>query len=106
MKGYAAKAFAMFALILTLTVGVISYGGYQIIVQSKESTHSNGALLRILLAVSGCTTADTPDVCRQRQIDRSVAEGAARIADVDCRLRVALAGKPPLAPGQTCVPGK
>ena len=103
MNSAAARAFIVFALLISLVVGVVSFGGYQVIVQSRTSTHYNGTILKILLSVSGCTTNDTPEVCRQRQADRSTAEGLARIADVDCRLRLALAGKPPLAAGQPCV---
>ena len=42
----------------------------------------NRDLLQVVLAVTGCTTADTPDECRAKVAAASTAEGARRVAQV------------------------
>lgn len=64
----------------------------------------NNALLRIMLAVTGCTTDDTPQECQKRQTDRAAEEGTRRIVEVDCRIRLALAGLPSPPPDRPCTP--
>jgi len=93
----AANAAVVIVVALMLFVGAGMYLGYQVVVQSKDQAESNGALLRVLLATTGCTLADTPAQCAARQAERSHTEGVQRIADIDCRLRRALAGLPPAA---------
>jgi hypothetical protein len=97
----AANAVMVIVGALLMFVGAGMYLGYQVVIQSKEQAESNGTLLRVLLAVSGCTAEDTPEECTERQAERSRLEGVLRVADVDCRLRRALAGLPPAT---VCVP--
>jgi hypothetical protein len=100
-----ARIFFVVVAVVTFTVGAVSYGGYRIIIQSKEQSQFNGSLLRILLGVSGCTVNDTPQACAQRQADRSLREGRQRVADVDCRIRRALARQPSPPADAACSPG-
>lgn len=99
-----ARALAITGLIVALAMAALLIGGYNVVVQSREQSEYNESLLRVVLATSGCTVADSPDTCRQRQADRAAAEGAARVADVDCRIRLALAGQPPPTAARPCVP--
>ncbi len=80
---------------------VLGFGSV-LILQARDQSRINAQTLEILLATSSCTVKDTPEQCRKRQTDKSAAEGLVRIAEVDCRQRLALAGKPSPEPGQTC----
>jgi hypothetical protein len=100
-----ARMVAFFMLIIVVAGTAAGVGGYNVIVQSKRQSEYNESLLRVVLAVSGCTTEDTPEACQQRQVDRAAAEGVQRIADVDCRFRRALARLPPPPPTEPCKEG-
>lgn len=89
-----AKLIATALLAFMLLAGVGMYFGYRVVVESKDQSTANHALLRVLLGVSGCTIDDTAERCHQRQLDRSDVEGVKRIADVECRIRRALDGLP------------
>lgn len=68
-----------------------------------DQSQRNETLLRIVLAITGCTVDDTPEACAQRVGTASQAEGNRRIVEVDCRIRRALAGQPP-PEGNVCIP--
>ena len=70
--------------------------------QGRGQLRSNATLLKVVLAVAGCTEHDTPAQCTQRQVDKAKAEGSSRVADVDCRIRLALAGLPGPPYGVIC----
>lgn len=68
--------------------------------ENFEAIKDQEAILRIILAVTGCTVADTTEQCQAK----AAAGGARNIAEVDCRVRLAVAGLPAPDKGQTCVP--
>lgn len=103
MNSGAGRAFAVFALLLTICVGVISYGGYQVVVQSRSQAQFNGTVLKVLLSVSGCRPDDTPKICTDRQNERARLQGDDRVEAVACRVRLALAGRPVPGSGEPCV---
>lgn len=70
--------------------------------EATKQSERNELLLRIVLAVTGCREDDPPEVCAERVRQASAEEGDRRIVEVDCRVRAALAGKPPPPPGQSC----
>lgn len=72
--------------------------------QIKAIAESNTSILRVVLAVTGCTVEDTAEQCGKRSADNGRAAAAVSIADIDCRIRRALANKPAPAAGEVCVP--
>lgn len=100
--------FLVVLLISILTVAVlVALGVASLVVQShsqERQTVHNATMLRVILALSDCTPEDTPEGCRQRQADRAKAEGVARVEQVDCRTRRAVAGLPAIAPNERCTP--
>ncbi len=68
----------------------------------NEGLKTNAQSLRVMLAITECTAEDTPAECRHRQDAREKEEGVARVAEVDCRVRRALAGLPPIPPTERC----
>lgn len=99
----AIQVFSIFLMFLTVLIVAAGWAGYQLLQQGTDTAKVNRSMLLVLLAVSGCTTSDSPAECSARQTDRSRLEGQRRVADVECRIRAALAGKPP-TPG-ACIPG-
>lgn len=99
-----ARALIVFLTAVVAVLVLAMAAGLVVIVQTRNSARANAKLLEITLAVANCTTADSPAQCRQRQVDRAAAEGAVRVLEVDCRMRAALAGKPPLGVTEHCVP--
>ena len=68
--------------------------------QNFKALKDQQDILRIILAVTGCTVEETSEQCQAK-----VATGGFRsIIEVDCRMRLALAGLPPPDKGQTCSP--
>jgi hypothetical protein len=63
----------------------------------------NATLLRVILAVTGCTAEDTAEQCSQRIVVATAAQGTGRIAEIDCRVRLALANLPPPPAGEMCI---
>ena len=85
--------------LMAMVIGLLSF----IVSEKLTQVDRNSEVLRIVVAVTGCTTKDTPESCRQRLTDGSTAEGARRTAEVDCLTRRALAGLPAPIPPTTCV---
>ncbi len=69
---------------------------------AARQSRANGQLLKIVVAVSGCTVHDAPADCVQRQRDEAAAEGRLRTAEVDCLTRRAIAGLATTDPARTC----
>ncbi|MCA1571946.1 MAG: hypothetical protein LC798_16870 [Chloroflexi bacterium] len=92
--------------LVCLVVGLVSYILAERFGQVGDNTariDSTEEILRIVVAITGCTTEDTPEQCRQRMGASNTAEGARRIAEVDCVTRRALAGLPAANPPMTCI---
>jgi hypothetical protein len=92
--------------LISLIVGLVSFivtERFSQVDRNTESLERITEVLRIVVAVTGCTTEDTAEQCRQRLRDGSTAEGARRTAEVDCLTRRALAGLPAPIPPTTCV---
>lgn len=106
---YAARAFVVFAFVITVVFALVTFGGYQVIIQSRaqaqfngRQAEFNGSILKILLSVSGCTLADTPQTCTDRQAARAKDQGDGRVDAVTCRVRLAIAGLPVPAAAEPC----
>lgn len=69
---------------------------------ATKQSERNEAILRIILAVTGCRLEDTPEQCAERIHQANLREGERRISETECRFRAALAGKPPTNPGELC----
>lgn len=68
--------------------------------ENFDSLKGQEAILRIILAVTGCTIEDSVEQCQAK----AKAYGAANIIEVDCRVRLAVAGAPAPERGSSCVP--
>lgn len=69
---------------------------------SKQAAEHNTRIGAVILAVTGCTIEDTPAECSARVRSGSQAEGARRVAEVDCAARRLAAGLPALDPRRSC----
>lgn len=106
----AARAFLIFTaaivgtavLVVVLLFGTV--GNTEKTVQQSETNFDvlkdAETILRIILAVTGCTEQDTEQQCR----DRVAASSTRSVVELDCRVRLAIAGQPAPKTGETCVP--
>lgn len=91
--------------LVSIIVGLTSFIVSNSLGQVGENTktiNNTTEILRIVVAVTGCTIEDTPESCRKKLADNSTAEGARRITEVDCITRRALAGLPAPNSSGTC----
>lgn len=72
------------------------------VIQSRNQSRSNGQMVRILVATSGCSIHDAPGECARHQSDKAKAEGRTRLAEVDCLTRRVMARLPAADPSRTC----
>ncbi|HUR18882.1 MAG TPA: hypothetical protein VMZ51_08115 [Acidimicrobiales bacterium] len=77
---------------------------FEVIVQTKATADQVAATLQVVLADTGCDVTDTVDMCAERVRAKTLAEGARRIAEVDCLTRRALAGMAAPDPTKSCLP--
>ena len=106
----AARAFLIFTaaivgtavLVVVLLFGAV--GNTEKTVNQSEQNFGvlkdQDTILRVILAVTGCTEQDTPQQCRERV----AASSTGSVIELDCRIRLALAGEPSPKMGETCVP--
>lgn len=90
------------ALFLILN-SVTAAGVFLAVIEARNQAKLNGQIGAVILAVTGCTVEDTPEQCRERVRSSSVAEGARRIAEVDCADRRREAGMSAPIPPDSCV---
>lgn len=109
----AARAFIVFiaAVIGTAIVVVMLLVGTVGNTESvKRQSEENGrlledtaAILRVVLAVTGCTVNDTAKECAARTAANSGAGTEGILAEIDCRIRRAVDRLPAVAAGTNCL---
>ena len=104
------KFIRIVSVLTALFLAVISTLGYLNTLESNRGLKRTGASIEntakqnklYILSISGCNTLDTPEMCAQRQAQRGLDEGIARIREVDCITRRSLAGLPAPIPPTPC----
>lgn len=96
------RGVAVFLVALTVSTSLAVGGALFLVLQTRNQSRYNADLMKIMVSVSGCTVDDAPAGCTQKQKDRATAEGHVRVLDVECRIRLALAGHPSPPAGQPC----
>jgi hypothetical protein len=80
-----------------------SEANFELLRQVKEVSEINATLLRVVLAVTGCTATDSAEACSQRIIATGATQLIGLGNEIDCRVRLAIANLPPPEPGKACV---
>jgi len=93
-------------MVVAVLVGIGSYFAISTAADARSSSRAareqSAENKQLILRVFGCQPDDSPEACAERQAQRSRDEGVARIKQVDCITRRALAGMPAPIPPDNC----